>query len=60
MAEARCTFLKARLWEQLKKEGFNNPSSRTHLPTGDKLSKAGRYNVPPGTPEVSIDFNMKW
>jgi hypothetical protein len=53
-------FLEGKTIEQLKREGFNNPSSRAKLPTGDKLSKPGRYNASPGTPKVPIDFNLKW
>ena len=53
-------FLEGKTVDHLKREGFNNPSSRTKLPTGDKLSKPGGYNAPPGTPKVPIDFNLKW
>jgi hypothetical protein len=53
-------FLEGKTVDQLKREEFNNPSSRTKLPTGDKLSRPGRYNAPSGTPKVPIDFNIKW
>jgi hypothetical protein len=55
----RVYFLEGLTSQQLQREGFN-PSDRTRLPTGGKLSRRGRYEVPEGTPEVSVPFNITW
>jgi hypothetical protein len=55
----RVYFLEGVTSQQLQREGFN-PSERTRLPTGGKLSRRGRYEVPEGTPEVSVPFNITW
>jgi hypothetical protein len=52
-------FLEVRRWSSLQREGFN-PSERTGLPAGGKLSRRGLYEVPAGTPEVSVPFNISW
>ena len=55
----RIFFLEGVTVQQLQNEGFD-VSARTKLPTGDKLSRPGRYEVPAGTPEISVPFNIKW
>jgi hypothetical protein len=55
----RVYFLEGVTSQQLQREGFN-PSDRTGLSTGGKLSKPGRYEVPAGTPELSVPFNITW
>ncbi len=55
----RVYFLEGVTSQQLQREGFN-PSERTGLSTGGKLSKRGRYDVPEGTREISVPFNITW
>jgi hypothetical protein len=55
----RVYFLEGVTSQQLQREGFN-PSDRTGLSTGGKMSRPGGYEVPAGTPEVFVPFNITW
>jgi hypothetical protein len=55
----RIFFLEGVTIQQLQNEGFDE-SARNKLPTGGKLSRPGRYEVPAGTPAISLPFNIKW